>query len=59
MDHQSKNMEVYWQQCRAFDSRSFDTRTVQSSGVNQIQSQNAFAEMLVQFSQKRTHKKLI
>ena len=52
-------MEVYWQQCRAFDSRSFDTRTVQSSGVNQIQSQNAFAEMLVQLSQKRTHKKLI
>jgi len=41
-----EDMDTYWRQCRSYDSRPHDTRSIMGNSLNQADSQNAFRLML-------------
>lgn len=49
-----KAMEIYWQQCRRYD-----TRPIVKIKHSQQLSQTAFSEMLAQFSRQRQRKMIV
>lgn len=53
LDQTVDNMDTYWTQSFAFDRRPFDTHSIMSSSLNQVDSQRAFSELLAQLSEKR------
>lgn len=51
MSWDPESMETYWQQCRSYDTRSHDTSSIMSNGINQIDGQTAFTTMLDAFQE--------
>lgn len=52
MSWDPENMETYWQQCRRYDSRPFDTLSISSHSTTHIY-QNDFLKTLERFVEKR------